>query len=67
MAHYFGARFFADPILSIIKEGSNVAVYTVTDQNTAANEAQLVVQIWSWSGTVPQLQWITNITVVSLD
>ncbi len=66
LAHYFAARFFADPMLSVIREQSNVAIYTVSDSLSPVDDVTLVIQVWTWSGASPLLHKSSNILIVSL-
>lgn len=65
MAHYFAVRFFADPIVSIVNESPNIAIYSVNDELSAFRDVRLIVELWSWSSLdVPLHQWISTVGVV---
>lgn len=65
MAHYFAARFFADPMLSFIEEEANfISIYAISDSLTAIPGVQLVVRLWTWSNFTALKQWTTTVDVV---
>jgi beta-mannosidase len=67
MAHYFAARFFADPIVSIVDESPIIAIYTITDSLTDLLGLKLIVQVWTWSSAVgtPLYQWNITVNIMS--
>ena len=68
MAHYFAARFFADPIVSFVPDATTnrTSVYTVTDRLTLVASVQLVVQLWTWSSLTPLFEWRSVVDIVSV-
>lgn len=64
VGHYFAARFFADPILSIVDDrNGTIVIYTVTDQLSIQQNVQLVVQMWTWNYFEPLRQWNSTVDV----
>jgi hypothetical protein len=66
MAHYYGAHFFADPMVSSINNGSNIDVYTVTDATDDVTDVDLVIRLWDWSSSpgTSLFEWTVATSVV---